>query len=767
MLDGGIDKLVDQKADAYRGNPQALQQSYAKNQELMDLLAMQKLKAEKDAAARDMAMKAEQMPGTIAEQMEQEMLGRTKDDLVAQTSGILDQKQKKAAQTAQALGQPAPGAKPPQGAGIASMAPPQGMPQFEEGGEVDDAKGPSTMEKAKARITVADIKEKIQNGSLKRAQFDGLVAALPSGTNKDEIVSYLQESHSYEPTTEALTGPMDSDMPPMDLAGSKGFESIAAPEEEEAPAGRPSLPQRIQPPAPQEGLASIPDAFATSNKRFTAEEMEQTGAGDNKTRLPEGMSQGEFDASVSLEKIKNISYKRRQELRKKYPNATLAELATLAAQDKAAENAGIMAEKKRQVASQADANANEEFVAGMMADRGLTPETLDAEVAKTPITNEDTGVMDGMTTGGEEVVEEAAPVEKSAEQLLMEELGGMGTDATELQSTQDDINAVSPTRFSDSMPRAMDADGNPIEGLAAIDQGAAKLAATDPVAMRAAEEKRLEDKANRGITGQVGPDGKPLTKVQEMLKQGTDYQAMIDRQTSGDALKQRKRDALMGGLSKGGFRGGAQAGRNMRRNVMNEERATFMMKRGLDLAAINKDFDIIKAAGEGGQSAYESAVADRRSGLNLVADIGAKNLEAMDAKITQIYANADNAIKNRLASIKTQLDASLKSQEIRQANSKQLDEIAKQLDTVRGKIAEEVGKIAAVSSMTDIEIQAMITDRELEAGIDVRQKELDLRLKQLYPNLRALAVEEVASDNQRETSEKRQQLAAEVAARTK
>ena len=157
MLDGGIDKLVDQKADAYRGNPQALQQSYAKNQELMDLLAMQKLKAEKDAAARDMAMKAEQMPGTIAEQMEQEMLGRTKDDLVAQTSGILDQKQKKAAQTAQALGQPAPGAKPPQGAGIASMAPPQGMPQFEEGGEVDDAKGPSSMEKAKARITVADV----------------------------------------------------------------------------------------------------------------------------------------------------------------------------------------------------------------------------------------------------------------------------------------------------------------------------------------------------------------------------------------------------------------------------------------------------------------------------------------------------------------------------------------------------------------------------------------------------------------------------------
>jgi len=719
-----------------------------------------------------MAMKAEQMPGTIAEQMEQEMLGRTKDDLVAQTSGILDQKQKKAAQTAQALGQPAPGAKPPQGAGIASMAPPQGMPQFEgggaikrfqEGGVSDADKGPSTMQKAKARITVADIKEKIQNGSLKRAQFDGLVKALPSGANKDEIVGYLQESHSYEPTTEALTGPMDSDMPPMDLEGSAGFDSIAAPEEEVDSGGRPSLPQRIQPPAPpQEGLAGISDIQDVVPGATAG--VEQAGAGGGETRLPEGMSQGEFDASVSLEKLKNISYKRRQELKKKYPNASLSELATLAAQDKAAKSAGIMAEKRRQVASRADSNENKAHVESMMAERGFTPETLDAEVAKTPITDDDTGVMDGMTTGttgGEEVVEEVVEKEKSAEQLLMEELGGKVTDGTKLQSTQDAINAVSPTRFSDSMPRALDADGNPIEGLAAIDQEAAKLAATDPVAMRAAEEKRLEDKLNRGITGQVGPDGKPLTKVQEMLKQGTDYQAMIDRQTSGDALKQRKRDALMGGLSKGGFRGGAQAGRNMRRNVMNEERATFMKKRGLDVDAIKMDFDIINAAGEGGRSAYESAVEDRRSGLNLVAEIGAKNLEAMDTKITQIYANADNAIKNRLASIKAQLDASLKSQEIRQADSKQLDDIAKQLDTVRGKIAEEVGKIAAVSSMTSLEIQAMITDRELEAGIDVRQKELDLRLKQLYPNLRAMAVDELQSD-----SERRERLKADVEALT-
>ena len=32
---GGIDKIIDQKVDAYRGNPQALQKRYSQNQELI------------------------------------------------------------------------------------------------------------------------------------------------------------------------------------------------------------------------------------------------------------------------------------------------------------------------------------------------------------------------------------------------------------------------------------------------------------------------------------------------------------------------------------------------------------------------------------------------------------------------------------------------------------------------------------------------------------------------------------------------------------
>ena len=42
----GIDDIIQQKTDAYRGNPAALQQRHAQSKELIDLLALQKLKSD-------------------------------------------------------------------------------------------------------------------------------------------------------------------------------------------------------------------------------------------------------------------------------------------------------------------------------------------------------------------------------------------------------------------------------------------------------------------------------------------------------------------------------------------------------------------------------------------------------------------------------------------------------------------------------------------------------------------------------------------------
>jgi len=97
--DGGLDAQVEQRMDAYRGNPQKLQQRYGQNKELLDLLALQKLTSEKKQVAADMQLKAQQNPNTIAQQREAEALQLTKSamggtlgELAGRTKGTLDQK---------------------------------------------------------------------------------------------------------------------------------------------------------------------------------------------------------------------------------------------------------------------------------------------------------------------------------------------------------------------------------------------------------------------------------------------------------------------------------------------------------------------------------------------------------------------------------------------------------------------------------------------------------------------------------------------------
>ena len=139
LQSGGIDSLVDRKADAYRSNPAALEKKYSQNKELMDLLAMQKLKSEKETAANDLALKAEQTPGTIAEQYEQQLVSMNKNEMAGQVAGVLQQKQRRAMQKQRAMGMPSQ--RRPQG--IAGQPRPnmQGMASggivgYQEGGKL-------------------------------------------------------------------------------------------------------------------------------------------------------------------------------------------------------------------------------------------------------------------------------------------------------------------------------------------------------------------------------------------------------------------------------------------------------------------------------------------------------------------------------------------------------------------------------------------------------------------------------------------------------
>lgn len=129
----GIDQEIQAKVDAYRGNPQQLMQRYQQNQQLVDLLALQKLKSEKEAAAREMQMQMQQQPQTIKQQREAELLGMTKQEMMQQTQGILQQRQAQQQKNMQQVAQQGLGA-------LANQRPatPQGqpMPQMARGGIV-------------------------------------------------------------------------------------------------------------------------------------------------------------------------------------------------------------------------------------------------------------------------------------------------------------------------------------------------------------------------------------------------------------------------------------------------------------------------------------------------------------------------------------------------------------------------------------------------------------------------------------------------------
>jgi len=89
---------VDDRVAAYAGNTKPLEQRYAMSQDLLDLLALQKIKSQKDAAARQMQLQMAQQGAesgqasmTVAQQRENEVGEITKNELAQQRGSTAQQ----------------------------------------------------------------------------------------------------------------------------------------------------------------------------------------------------------------------------------------------------------------------------------------------------------------------------------------------------------------------------------------------------------------------------------------------------------------------------------------------------------------------------------------------------------------------------------------------------------------------------------------------------------------------------------------------------
>ena len=305
---GGLDAQIEQRMDAYRGNPQQLQKRYGANKELLDLLALQKLTSEKKAVAADMQMKMQQQPGTIAQQREQEALNLTKQEmggtlgeLAGRTKGTLDQKQKMQQQNMQRMAKtqprkPAgiaglpglgggaqprrPQAVPPQAQGLAAARMAQGPKMMAGGGIVSFAQGGTPQGVSKAEIDAY------------RAKLGGTLRRMSDA----EIADRIKKNLPVPTALSRLSG----------LGGSVGLDGEARPESM-SPVGRVSSARMpgVRGMIPTSEATNALDVFAATNpiKPLPAAKKDDLGIAaaltDDDMGLPQGPLPNQAPPSVS------------------------------------------------------------------------------------------------------------------------------------------------------------------------------------------------------------------------------------------------------------------------------------------------------------------------------------------------------------------------------------------------------------------------------------------------------------------------------------
>lgn len=264
---------VEDRVAAYRGNPAPLQQRYQMSQDLLDLLALQKIKSEKDAAARQMqlAMGQQQaaqgeVPMTVAQQREKEVHDLTKAELAQQrgdTAGQQMQQQQDAMKRALSGGiAAAPGA----GAAAQPKAMAAGgIVAFDEGGSTD---------KEVQRILSKDPHERTpeENAMLERSGIKlqrqqipensfvrRLDTMLGGGGDRSRQLNEERARNMQIVNAEGanLRPTMQND--PRLLGATPPQETVAAPAAGPTPAPAPAATPR---PTPAPGIAGLPQAAA-------------------------------------------------------------------------------------------------------------------------------------------------------------------------------------------------------------------------------------------------------------------------------------------------------------------------------------------------------------------------------------------------------------------------------------------------------------------------------------------------------------------------
>jgi hypothetical protein len=245
---------VDDRVSAYMGNTKPLEQRYAMSQDLLDLLALQKIKSQKDAASRQMQMQMAQQQAqsgeagmTVAQQREKQVSEMTKNELAQQRGATAQQQNVEQQANLQKL---MGGVASAPGAAIAAQ--PQAMAA---GGIVGYSKGGNVLDQARERRKAAQ--QKLYSYGLRQRQQDpeGFQAAQAEFQAAQEAVQNAEKGYAAEMSAAGIDKPISSASP---IGATARF--AQAPTAPPAPivTGTPDLP--VTPPAPRPAPPAPPQA---------------------------------------------------------------------------------------------------------------------------------------------------------------------------------------------------------------------------------------------------------------------------------------------------------------------------------------------------------------------------------------------------------------------------------------------------------------------------------------------------------------------------
>jgi hypothetical protein len=324
----GIDQILQNKISAGRQNPQALMQSYQQNQDLLDLLAMQKLKSEKEAAQRDMMLKAAQSgpPPTVVQQREQELVAMNKNEIAQQAAQVGQQQaaQQQAAMQSllnSGIGQlPAPNMARMAGGGIVGYAPGgdvsnhgDGTPMTEEEISsilrnvdpdliVGEYHGAPVRAADMARLLNAGAIDETPEGDDLRARYAGLQEAGQRG--RADILGASRRPIEITPASDGTGGDARSGtggrQPAPYNSGNYGLDEMLIDAGQKVKSGLSGLAGRLFPPMTDEEITGAiyervpltrvtppePDTQTQSPQVFAVEEPTQPSTGAGIAALP-------------------------------------------------------------------------------------------------------------------------------------------------------------------------------------------------------------------------------------------------------------------------------------------------------------------------------------------------------------------------------------------------------------------------------------------------------------------------------------------------